>query len=74
MVEMRFVGLEIDKNTWRNFSNKVERRYHAKHRNSMVVRILLNAYYYDLIDLDDLMEKLEARPEDIFIGGYGVHK
>lgn len=40
----------------------------------MVVRILLNAYYYDLIDLDDLMEKLEARPEDIFIGGYGVHK
>ena len=68
---MRFVGMQIDKETWRNFSNKVERRYAGrKHRNSMVVRILLNAYYYELIDLDELIQKLQAIPDDIFIGGY----
>lgn len=61
--------LHVDWPTWGKFQLKVRKTYHMSNKKSYVLRILIIAWIEGLIDLEDVITKLEASPREYFVGG-----
>lgn len=61
--------LHVDWATWGKFQHKVKTTYHMNNKKSFVLRILIIAWIEGLIDLEDVIAKLEASPREYFVGG-----